>query len=274
MSKPLLNGILLVAVLLLASASYAQTVSEYPPNAEPGKCYLQMYTPSEFDYKEVTEIDRPAYKKTINIPAIYEYVYDTTILRPAQKKLEVVPESYTTVAETVMIAPPTTKWVTDKIDPNCLSEDPADCKVVCLVEVPAKYTTYERRVLETKSYTRERNIPAEIKISTRRVLKSPARTEEYEVPATYKTVMKRVVTKKGFVEWKEVLCSDQITAGLIKKVQKALNDKGYEAGTVDGVWGTQTANAIVKYAQDKGLPVSKHINLAVCQSLGVDYKNN
>lgn len=273
MSKMQLQGIIIVAMMAIASVASAQ-ISEYPPNAEPGKCYLQMYTPSEFDYQEVTEIDRSAYKKNISIPAIYEYVYDTTVLRPAQKKLEVVPESYTTVAETVMIAPPTTKWVTDKIDPNCLSEDPADCRVVCLVEVPAKYTTYERRVLETQSYTREINVPAEIKISTKKVLKSAARTEEYEVPATFKTVMKRVVKKKGYVEWKEVLCSEQINASLIKKVQKALNDSGYEAGAVDGVWGTQTANAIVKYAQDKGLPVSKHINLDVCKALGVDYKNN
>ena len=265
-----LTIITVLAFVLVAFSANAQ--SEYPPNAEPGKCYLQMYTPSEFDYKEVTEIDRPAYDKSINVPAIYEYVYDTTVLRPAQKKLEVVPETYTTLIETVMIAPPTTKWVTDKIDPNCLSDDPADCKVVCLVEVPAKYTTYERRVLDTKSYTRERNIPAEIKISTRRVLKTPASTQTYTVPATYKTVMKRVVTKPGFVKWQEVLCSDQINGELIKKVQKALNDKGYDAGTPDGIWGTQTANAILKYEQDNNLPLGKTVNLDVVKSLGIDYR--
>lgn len=263
----------LLMVLVLVAVSANAQVSEYPPNAEPGKCYLQMYTPSEFDYKEVTEVDRPAYAKTINIPAIYEYVYDTTVLRPAQKKLEVVPETYTTVAETVMIAPPTTKWVTNKVDPNCISDNPADCKVVCLVEVPAKYTTYERKVLETKSYTRELNIPAEIKISTRKVLKTPARTEEYTVPPTYKTVMKRVVVKKGFVEWKEVLCSDQITSDLIKEVQQTLNDKGYDAGPVDGVWGSKTANALIKFEQDNNLPQGKYINLEAVRALGIDYRN-
>ncbi len=246
----------------------AQT-DEYPPNATPGTCYLQVYTPNEYEYKEVTEIDRPGYTKNISIPAIYEYVYDTVVLRPSEKKLEVVAETYTTVIETVLVAPPTTRWETGKVDPNCLSPNPADCRVVCLVEVPAKYTTYSRRVLETPSYTREINIPAEIKITTKRVLKTPAGTMAYEVPATYKTVMKRQLVKKGFIEWKEVICSDQINIDLVKKVQKALNDKGYDAGPIDGAWGGKSTDAMNKFQEEKGLPVTKVISLETLQALGV-----
>ncbi|MDX2003427.1 MAG: peptidoglycan-binding domain-containing protein [Chitinophagales bacterium] len=270
------NSKLFSVIMILALSFMAQAQDgNYPPNAEVGKCYSQMYVPNEYDYKEVTEIDRPSYKKKIQIPAIYEYVYDTIIVTPAQKKLEVVPESYTTVIETVMVAPPTTKWVTGKRDPNCLSDNPADCKVVCLVEVPAKYTTYSRRVLDTPSYTREINVPAEIKISTRKILKSPARVEEYEVPATYKTVMKRVVSKKGgYTEWKEILCDDQCGPDLIKKVQQALNAKGYDAGPADGVMGAKTIQALVQYQTDKKLPLGKELNLETVRSLGIDYSRN
>ena len=74
--------ILLLFVSFVSLHLGAQT-DEYPPNAKPGTCYLQVYTPNEYDYKEVTEIDRPAYTKTISIPAIYEYVYDTVVLRPS-----------------------------------------------------------------------------------------------------------------------------------------------------------------------------------------------
>jgi hypothetical protein len=263
-----------IFALALAHTGFAQDGS-YPPNAEVGKCYSQMYVPNEYDYKEVTEIDRESYKKKIQIPAMYEYVYDTTIIRSASKKLEVVPESYVTVVETVMVAPPTTKWVTGKRDPNCLSDNPADCKVVCLVEVPAKYTTYSRRILETPSYTREINIPAEIRISTRKVLKAAAREDEYEVPATYKTVMKRVVSKKGgYTEWKEILCADQCNADLIRKVQQALTSKGYDPGPADGVMGSKTVQALVQYQTDKKLPLGKELNLETVQSLGIDLGRN
>lgn len=263
------NYLLLFVLSFVFFQVNAQT-DEYPPNAKPGTCYLQVYTPNEYEYKEVTEIDRPAWSKSISIPAIYEYVYDTIVLRPSEKKLEVVAETYTTVIETVLVAPPTTRWETGKVDPNCLSPNPADCRVVCLVEVPAKYTTYSRKVLDTPSYTRELNIPAEIKITTKRVLKTPASAMEYEVPATYKTTMKRQLVKKGFIEWKEVICSDQINPDLVKKVQTALNTKGYDAGPVDGAWGGKSLVAMNKFQEEKGLPITKVISLETLQALGVE----
>ena len=43
--------------------------------------------------------------------------------------------------ERIEIAPASTKWVKRKADKNCLSADPNDCMVWCLVEVPAQYKT-------------------------------------------------------------------------------------------------------------------------------------
>lgn len=39
----------------------------------------------------------------------------------------------------IEISPPSTKWVKRKADRNCISEDPNDCLVWCLIEVPAEY---------------------------------------------------------------------------------------------------------------------------------------
>ena len=41
--------------------------------------------------------------------------------------------------ERILIQPATTKWVKRKADRNCLSADPNDCLVWCLIEVPAEY---------------------------------------------------------------------------------------------------------------------------------------
>ena len=39
------------------------------------------------------------------------------------------------------ISPASTKWVKKRAERNCLSADPADCLVWCLVEIPTKYDT-------------------------------------------------------------------------------------------------------------------------------------
>jgi peptidoglycan hydrolase-like protein with peptidoglycan-binding domain len=55
----------------------------------------------------------------------------------------------------------------------------------------------------------------------------------------------------------------------VKKAQQTLADKGYNPGAVDGVMGPQTREAIGKYQQAEGLPVTHHIDSATADKLGV-----
>lgn len=256
-------------ILLAGSLAYAQ--EDVPPSGKPGECYAKFYVPNEYEFKEVTEIDKPAYTKTVDVPPVYETVYDTTVVRPAQKKLQVLPAVYETVVEEVMIAPATTKWKKGPVDPSCLSPNPEDCRVLCLVEVPAEYKKFERRVLKTPSRTREVNIPAEIKVTSRKVMVKPATTKEVTVPPTYKTVMKRVVSKEGgYTEWKPILCGPQMTREVIKNIQLSLLDAGYKPGEPDGIVGAQTAEALMKYQKDNDL-AHGNLYLETVDKLGVDY---
>lgn len=258
-------GILQVA----ATRVSAQTEPGKPANAQPGKCYGRVYIPNEYDYVEVTEIDRPSYVKKINIPARYETRFDTIVIREAAKKLEVMPAVYETVIETVVIAPPSTKWVKMSSDPTCLSKNPADCQVLALVEVPAQYNTFKRTVLKTPSFTREINISKEIKIVPRQVLVEAARVEDITIPPTYKTVMKRVVKKQGgYSDWVEVLCTKDITPKIVLQVQKALNEKGFTVGVVDGYLGPSTDEALIKFQEANRLP-SGNLNLPTLKALGI-----
>ena len=47
------------------------------------------------------------------------------------------------------ISPASTKWVKRRAERNCLSADPADCLVWCLVETP---TIYDTIVIQEKGY--------------------------------------------------------------------------------------------------------------------------
>ena len=48
----------------------------------------------------------------------------------------------------ITLEPATTKWERRKADRNCLSQDPNDCLVWCLVQIPAVTETITKRIEE------------------------------------------------------------------------------------------------------------------------------
>lgn len=146
-------------------------------------------------YETATErvLVKEAGTKLIEVPAVYETVTERVIDRPERIEKNIVPPVYETVTERIKIADATTRWEKGKKDPNCLSADPDDCRVMCLVEVPAQYRTVSKQVIKTPASVKEVTIPATYKTITRKVIKTPATTRTVEIPAEYKTVTKRVL---------------------------------------------------------------------------------
>ena len=207
--------------------------------------------------------------KRIKLPALYTTVYDTVIIRPESTRTETIPAQYETIRQQKMISPTTTKWVKGKADAGCLSANPNDCQVMCLVEVPAQYATYTKKVLKQQAYTRTVTVPMEFKIVAKQVRIQNERYTEQVVPATYKTVQERVLVKKGgYQGWREILCGSDLTSAKISAIQRALKSAGYNPGPIDNVFGTQTKNALKSYQRAKGLPVG-NLNLETLRSLGV-----
>ncbi len=240
-----------------------------PPNAEAGKCYARCVVPDEYEFKEEQVIDKPATVKIEKIPARYETVFDTIIVTPATKKVITTPAQYETVTEQVLVTPASQKWVKGKASVTCLSQDPKDCEVWCLKEVPAVYKTESRKVEKVAAVTSEKEIPAVTKVVPRKKMVEPASERKIEVPATYKTEMKKVLVKKGgYQGWKEVLCEQNATDNKIGEIQKALKREGYDPGPIDNQMGGKTKDALIKFQQDKGLPVG-NLNTETLKALGV-----
>jgi hypothetical protein len=146
-------------------------------------------------YETVTEqmLVKDGYTKKIPVAATYKTVTEEVLDKAASTRLEVVPAVYETVTEKILVSEATTRWEKKKADPNCLSANPEDCYVLCLIEVPAQYKTVTTRVLKSAETTREVTIPAKYKTITKRVIDKPATFQEENVPAQYKTVSKRVL---------------------------------------------------------------------------------
>ena len=183
--------------------------------------------PVPAEYETVTEqVEiKAASTRLIAVPAEYETVTEEYVMEPESSRVVVREPRYETMTEQIETAPASTKWVKRKADRNCLSADPNDCLVWCLVETPAQYRTVSRRVnvgcaggdgspnsncvtteaipakmgtrtsrvVRTPATTREETIPAEYTTITKRVIKTPATTREEIIPAEFKTVTRRVL---------------------------------------------------------------------------------
>jgi len=79
-----------------------------------------------------------------------------------------------------------------------------------------------------------------------------------------------ILVKKPFKEWREVLCSGDVTVSVIRQVQDALRSKGYDPGPSDNVMGARTKAALVKFQKDNGLPVGQ-LDFQTLKALSVNY---
>jgi len=55
----------------------------------------------------------------------------------------------------------------------------------------------------------------------------------------------------------------------IRSVQQALNDRGYNVGPVDGQYGVATQDAVRRFQQTAGLPVTGELGGPTLTALGV-----
>ena len=138
------------------------------------------------------------------------------------------------------------------------------------IEIPAEYTTVSKRVLKTPPTTREIAIPAEYKTVQVTKMVEPARTEKTTIPAEYQTVSSQKVVREPTLEWRQVLCDQNLDRTTVMAMQQKLQAKGFYNGPVDGVIGGMTMRAVNDYAASSNLPTgSNFITMDVAKDLGV-----
>lgn len=65
------------------------------------------------------------------------------------------------------------------------------------------------------------------------------------------------------------MAPDAYDATTIRSVQQALNDRGYNAGPVDGRWGVATQEAVRRFQQVAGLPATGELEPSTLAALGI-----
>ena len=126
--------------------------------------------------------------------------------------------------ETIVLKKAGTKWEKRKADKNCLSADPNDCMVWCLVETP--------EILKV--------VP--ILLDTMQSKNFEYRKIEYKF-------------KREANEWREVICKKDVTKSLISQIQILLKEKGYYQGDITMKVDKNTISSLEHFQEDFDLPI-------------------
>ncbi len=143
--------------------------------------------------------------------------------------------------KTIIDEPATTKWVKKTADRNCLSPDPNDCLVWCLIEVPAR-----REVVTVVTDTNK------IKDFVLR-------------PLPNVSLSSAEMNKK---EWIETLCPNVQKDSLYKEVGLSLIKKGYIPKNTNNIEMEDLQAAIRLFQRDFNLPIGG-FNVISLKALGL-----
>jgi len=96
-------------------------------------------------------------------------------------------------------------------------------------------------------------VPAEYETVRVQKMTAPEREERKIIPAVYQTVSKEVMVEPGRMLWKRVLCESNLSPDIIRQIQTALIEQGFNTGGVDGVIGGQTREAVAQFQKDRDI---------------------
>lgn len=220
-------------------------------------------------YKSISKrvLKSPGRTQEMEIPAEYKTLKVKELVSEAREERIEIPAKFGTVDITEQVAAAEFVWheVHDSSQP---SHTRTGAKI-CLTETPAQFKTVTRQVVVSPASTRKIEIPAEYETVRVNKLVTQASEVRSEIPEKYQTVTLQQVASDGHMEWRSVLCETNTTPNIIRKLQTALSQQGYDPGVIDGYVGRDTMNAVNSYQMDKNLPIDKYLNTATLQHLEV-----
>lgn len=275
-------------IIEIVPAQYA-TVSEKMSSTKPSVAYIQ--SPAIFDTIVERILVRPAHKEYKVIEPKFEYVSDEIQVKPQGDKWvpikdnnctmedpeactvwkkDIDPAEYRKYSRQVMISPAQYEevWIPDEYKEfkKAVLKAPSSEKEVMLI--PNNQKTVTKEVLLKESQVIEKIIPAQYATITKEVLIEPAKVIETEMPAEYQTINKKVLAKKGGLsEWKEVVCTDNMSPSMVKAISLSLQKSGYNVPSSSKV-SQDLREALYDYQESNGLSMG-HFDTETLSALGI-----
>jgi len=163
------------------------------------ECFNEYYTPAEYRIDDRRVLKRAGGERIEITPAVFETVEERITVRQASNRLVNVPAVYRTETESVLVEPARSVWKKGRGPLERIDDTTGE--IMCLVEIPARYETITRSVLETSASTKTVDVPAEYETMTVQRLVTPATETRTPIEPLYATVQTRVKTADAGFFW-------------------------------------------------------------------------
>lgn len=298
---------LLAAGLLASAAQAAEPATDglllaEPPQARAGECWAQLVQPARYERKTESVLKTPAGERYQRVPARYEWVEKTEVRPAGKRRVIVTPAEYEVTEEQVLVRaagsrervePAQYRTVEERVvsrTGTVLQPHPVTGEL-CVVEGPVEYQIVKRKVLLTPARRQSVEQPAVYKTVRSKKLIKPAETRLVDapertirrrvrelvepahevpvpVPPVYEDVVRVVEVAPARNQWFGVVCDVNATPALLRDVQQALAQAGFDPGARDGRWGPRSVQALRRYQDQAGLTPGG-LTVETLQALGV-----
>jgi len=164
----------------------------------PDSCFREYFTPAEYRSGERRVLVKEGSERIEVTPAVYETVQERVLVKEASSQVVDVPAVYRTESESVLVEPARSIWKTEGCGLVERVENTTG-DVMCLVEVPARYETLTKTVLDKPATTKTISVPAEYDTIEVKRLVTPAGEKRVEIEPEYRTVQTRTkIADAGF----------------------------------------------------------------------------
>ena len=153
---------------------------------EPGACFVEHLEPATWRTEAQRVLVKEAVTRIEVEPATFETIEERVVVREASTEIVDVPAVYRTETERVLVEPARSVWQPGRGPIERIDDTTGE--IMCLVELPARYESVSRTVLETPATTETVAVPAEYETVQVRRLVTPARQRRVETPPEYATV--------------------------------------------------------------------------------------
>ena len=229
-----------------------------------GEIMCLVEVPAKYKTLEKQVLKTPVSIKKVEIPAEYKIVKVRKLVKPAQEQRTAIEAEYQIVEKRKKISAAKLSWELE----GTAGEGKATGKTLCLAAVPAKYKTIKKQVIKEKATIEKVAVPAKIKTVRMSKLVAPPSEKRIPIPAKHQIVPKRSKVSAARLEWRSVLCETNTTKELVMQIQSALEEAGFNPGTVDGALGNATMQAIDAYQRKHNLPHGG-LTLKTIEKLGI-----
>ena len=153
---------------------------------EPGSCFVEHYQSATWRTELQRVLTAEASTRIEVEPAVYETREERVVVREASTEIVDVPAVFRTETEQVLVEPARSVWKPGRGPIERIDDTTGE--IMCLIEIPARYESVARTVLDTPATTETVEVPAEYETVEVRRLVTPARQRRVEVEPEYTTV--------------------------------------------------------------------------------------